>query len=85
MRPGEAVHAVPAYVPICDPIWEATRTERSPVTHRVLFDIEQVGNGWRKVEPESVPCYSPDEAEAVKRRLIARGRQNVRVEPAVLS
>lgn len=63
----------------CDPVWEATRPDRGPVTHDVVFDVERWGAGWSKVEQDNVPCYSADEAARVARRLTGNGRKNVRV------
>lgn len=69
----------------CDAVWEATRPDRGPVTHKVLFDVERWGAGWQKTEQDSIPCYSADEAKSVADGLKKRGRRNVEIVPVVRS
>jgi hypothetical protein len=83
---GAAVHLVPAYLPNppqADPVWEATRPDRGPVTHDVICDVERGGEGWQVTEPEPVPCYGEAEALMTAARMQARGKRNVRIVPRV--
>jgi len=72
---------IPMFLP--DPIWEATRPDRSRVTHKVFYDVERWGLGWNQIEQESVPCYSADEAVGVAERYRQRGKRGVRIDTLI--
>jgi hypothetical protein len=74
VRPGEAVHAVPAFVP------EA----RGLVTHFVEFDYPKA-KGDSVTMSERVPCCGEGEAQRIAASNRKLKMRNVRVVPAVRS
>ena len=51
-------------VPMCDPVWEATRPDRGPVTYWVEYDPKR--SSWEAGQTTAVPCYSEIEAAGVR-------------------